>query len=360
MDSNDSVQADAESVAAFFSGGVCAPGSSGDGPLLGGGAWDGLCSACNGDCSPEGPFADYDGTLRCIMEGAGGAPASTALAAAASDVSRLRTGTEIRHGRCSVRLLGHSAPLPAPHRAACPAGTHPPSRAAGDVAFTKHTIPLEVASDGSRPQPWSKMSKVESACLLPPLVWPTCQAAQGPMQLPRGPPPLARCPASCPAGTLHCAVSLVCRLLHPGAPAPRCSAHPGRPCSPAPQADLRLLCPTGGCQPLDQYEACNLAKSPARAVMVRADVKSSAVGQAVQQALVAGGAAGSGHGGWGGGGCPGSGQRAAPGLGRVPHALGHPGQAAAVELAAGSKLVPTPACLPPSLPLLQARPWSRR
>lgn len=45
VDSNDAVQSDAESVAAWFSG-VCAPGTNDDGPLLGGGKFDGMCTAC--------------------------------------------------------------------------------------------------------------------------------------------------------------------------------------------------------------------------------------------------------------------------------------------------------------------------
>jgi hypothetical protein len=45
VDDADNVQADAESVAAFFSA-TCAAGSNEDGPLLGGGTWDGLCTAC--------------------------------------------------------------------------------------------------------------------------------------------------------------------------------------------------------------------------------------------------------------------------------------------------------------------------
>ena len=45
VDSNDQVQADAESVAAFFSA-TCAPGANEEGPRLGGGAWDAMCTAC--------------------------------------------------------------------------------------------------------------------------------------------------------------------------------------------------------------------------------------------------------------------------------------------------------------------------
>ena len=45
VDNNDGVQADAESVASFFSA-TCAPGSNEQGPALGGGAWSGMCSGC--------------------------------------------------------------------------------------------------------------------------------------------------------------------------------------------------------------------------------------------------------------------------------------------------------------------------
>ena len=40
---------------------------------------------------------------------------------------------------------------------------------------------------------------------------------------------------------------------------------------------------------MDQFESCYIAKSPARAVMVRPDWKSSPVGKAVQAALANGG-----------------------------------------------------------------------
>lgn len=70
MDGNDEVQADAESVASFFSA-TCAAGSNDDGPAVGGGAWEGMCTACKGDCSSSDPFFDYSGSVRCLMEGAG-------------------------------------------------------------------------------------------------------------------------------------------------------------------------------------------------------------------------------------------------------------------------------------------------
>lgn len=55
-----------------------------------------------GDCSADDPYADYPGTLRCVMEGA------------------------------------------------------------GDVAFTKHNIALEYSRDGTTPQPWSTLNRVRS------------------------------------------------------------------------------------------------------------------------------------------------------------------------------------------------------
>ena len=45
IDSNDVVQADAESVADLFSA-TCAPHSNEDGPLLTGGSWAEMCTAC--------------------------------------------------------------------------------------------------------------------------------------------------------------------------------------------------------------------------------------------------------------------------------------------------------------------------
>jgi hypothetical protein len=60
-----------------------------------------MLSPLQGDCGSEtDPYADYEGSLRCLMEGA------------------------------------------------------------GDVAFTKHTTALEVASDGTTPQTWSSLAKV--------------------------------------------------------------------------------------------------------------------------------------------------------------------------------------------------------
>ena len=55
------------------------------------------------------------------------------------------------------------------------------------------------------------------------------------------------------------------------------------------QADLRLLCPSGGCASVDDYTTCNLAKVPARALMGNAELQGSAQGDAIQSALVAAG-----------------------------------------------------------------------
>jgi hypothetical protein len=59
-----------------------------------------LCDGLQGDCTINDPYVDYPGALRCLMEGS------------------------------------------------------------GDVAFTKHTIPLEYTKDGTIPADWSNMSKV--------------------------------------------------------------------------------------------------------------------------------------------------------------------------------------------------------
>lgn len=94
QNSDPGVNADAETVAAFFSS-VCAPRVTDDGPRAGGNPYDKLCTACGGDCTEGSPYFDYAGTLRGVMEGA------------------------------------------------C------------DVAFTKHDVPGTVASDGTEPAPWA-------------------------------------------------------------------------------------------------------------------------------------------------------------------------------------------------------------
>jgi len=110
----DNVQDDAETFAGFFSGGVCAARTSGNGPMTGadgrGMKWDPLCSACKGDCSNDitrEPYYDYTGALRCVMEGA------------------------------------------------------------ADVAFTKHTIATDYAKDGSTPQDWSTLNQADLRLLCP-------------------------------------------------------------------------------------------------------------------------------------------------------------------------------------------------
>jgi hypothetical protein len=65
---------DAESAAAFF-GGMCAPGAA-DATAGNSGLKDKLCSACeagsSGFCEKGADkYSDYDGALRCLVEGAG-------------------------------------------------------------------------------------------------------------------------------------------------------------------------------------------------------------------------------------------------------------------------------------------------
>jgi hypothetical protein len=48
---------------------------------------------------------------------------------------------------------------------------------------------------------------------------------------------------------------------------------------------MRLLCPSGGCVPLDQYGACNVAKAAARAFVARPNWANSGVGQSVVAAM---------------------------------------------------------------------------
>eukprot|EP00899_Mesostigma_viride_P014739 jgi/Mesvir1/23266/Mv12880-RA.1 len=104
VSSNSSIRNDAETMAAFF-GRSCAPKPTAEGPVVGGLAWGELCSGCNGDCSSADPYYDYAGALRCMMEG-------------------------------------------------------------GDVAFVKHTTPLEYASDGTTPIPGA-LSKDQMRLLCP-------------------------------------------------------------------------------------------------------------------------------------------------------------------------------------------------
>jgi hypothetical protein len=52
------------------------------------------------------------------------------------------------------------------------------------------------------------------------------------------------------------------------------------------QDRLRLLCPAGGCAPVDQPDACNLGKVSAHAVVGTADFKASPAGAAAVRQLV--------------------------------------------------------------------------
>jgi melanoma-associated antigen p97 len=146
--SDKSVNADAESVAAFFSQ-VCAVGSNEDGPLTGGGQWDGLCTACGDDCSENSPYASYEGTIRGLME-----------------------------GLC-------------------------------DVAFTKQETAPQVVSDGTSPESWSTLSS----------------------------------------------------------------------------DDLRLLCPLGGCKPIDEWQNCNMAAIPSQAFVGPVSIQRTEAGAALKKAL---------------------------------------------------------------------------
>lgn len=151
VDNDPNIQNDAESVAAFFSE-VCAPRVTPDGPTNGGTAWDGLCSACKGDCTDTAgePYQDYPGTFRGLVEGA------------------------------------------------C------------DVAFTKHTTAIDYAAGGKSAEEWGT----------------------------RGP------------------------------------------------SSFALLCPSGGCKPIDQYASCHLANNPAHAWVATPAFAQSAAGKAVAAALV--------------------------------------------------------------------------
>lgn len=53
-----------------------------------------------------------------------------------------------------------------------------------------------------------------------------------------------------------------------------------------PQADLQLLCPTGGCKSVDEYATCNFAKVPAHAIVGPRLYQTSSLGAAIKAALV--------------------------------------------------------------------------
>lgn len=104
--SESGVNADAESVAEFFSE-VCAPRVTDDGPRSDGTPYGPLCSACGGDCTEDSPYYDYPGTLRGLND----------------DVC--------------------------------------------DVAFTKETTAFEVLADGSEPAPWATLNQGDLRLLCP-------------------------------------------------------------------------------------------------------------------------------------------------------------------------------------------------
>ncbi len=108
------VEDDAESMAAFFSGGMCAGRTVDNGPVntddKKGARWQPLCSRCKGDCSSDvaqEPFYDYAGAVRCLHEDS------------------------------------------------------------GDVAWTKHSVALETTTDGKAPAPWSKLAFNDLRLLCP-------------------------------------------------------------------------------------------------------------------------------------------------------------------------------------------------
>lgn len=127
VNNDDNVPNDVETVASFFSQ-TCAPGSD----------YSQLCTACGGDCSESDPYADYEGSVRGLMEDA------------------------------------------------C------------DVAFTKQSIVPTVASDGSAPEAWAtlKMDDLRLVCPLggcrPVSDWKTCNLAAIPSQAFMGPVSLQR------------------------------------------------------------------------------------------------------------------------------------------------------------------------
>ena len=84
---------------------MCAPGYDGDEE----GATEATCANCGGDCSKTDsePYQGYDGALRCMMEGQ------------------------------------------------------------GDLAFVKHSTPLDYASDGAKPEEWSTVAMDDLRILCP-------------------------------------------------------------------------------------------------------------------------------------------------------------------------------------------------
>jgi hypothetical protein len=142
-----------------------------------------------------------------------------------------------------------------------------PNHRAGDVAFTKHSTALEVASDGSEPQAWSTKAKVGNmpGQTLPQFLLSRTFLASSTWHAFRN----RSLPKGYRSSTVHTKPETWVST----------PALPRRPCC---QADLRLLCPAGGCAPVDQFESCNIARAPAYAVMAPAALRSGAVGQVVQ------------------------------------------------------------------------------
>lgn len=52
------------------------------------------------------------------------------------------------------------------------------------------------------------------------------------------------------------------------------------------QNDLRLLCPLGGCNPVDEWENCNIAAIPAQAFVGKVDIQRTTTGDSIKKALV--------------------------------------------------------------------------
>lgn len=165
--------------------------------------------------------------------------------------------------------------------------------AAGDVAFTKHATPLEVARDGTAPASWATKNKVCGSWSALGVLQCECKrrrrlerhraaAARRRLQRPGsssspGPAQIQEC--RCARFRLHAALLPLPRQHHRWRTCNRCSlplaqsatpsATPNSACPdsrcPPPQDELRLLCPGGGCATLEEYRTCNIATAPAYA-----------------------------------------------------------------------------------------------
>lgn len=49
---------------------------------------------------------------------------------------------------------------------------------------------------------------------------------------------------------------------------------------------MRLLCPLGGCKPIDEWQNCNMAAIPAQAFVGKVDIQRTADGASIKKALV--------------------------------------------------------------------------